>query len=159
MTSIYDFSVSKADGTLVQMADYRDRVLLIVNTARLCGLAPQFTQLQALYEKYSSKGFLVLAFPCNQFLNQEPDSSVEIVQACEVSLGLTFPVFAKIEVNGGDAHPLYVFLKKKAPGFLGSEAIKWNFTKFLIGRDGEKVSRFAPQVEPNSIEKEIIALL
>ena len=159
MASIYDFSVLKADGSLVQMADYRERVLLIVNTAQLCGLAPQFPQLQSLYDKYKNKGFLVLAFPCNQFLNQEPSSSLEVVQSCEVNLGLTFPVFAKIEVNGVNANPLYVFLKKTAPGFLGSKAIKWNFTKFLINKSGEKILRFAPQVEPQSIEKEIVALL
>jgi glutathione peroxidase len=133
--------------------------VLVVNVASQCGLTPQYAGLEALYRQYQERGFVVLGFPCNQFAGQEPGSSEEIASFCEVNYGVTFPVFARIEVNGDDAHPLYSWLKSSAPGLLGSEAIKWNFTKFLIGRDGQVVERYAPTTEPADIAGDIEKLL
>ncbi len=157
--NIYDFKVEDTKGKLVALSFYTGKVLLIVNTARKCGLAEQFTQLEALYNKYKDQGLIVLAFPCNQFLNQEPATNEEMVDSCQLEFGVTFPLFAKVNVNGGDTHPLYRFLKSEAKGFLGTQAIKWNFTKFLIDKQGRVRSRYAPNNTPMEMEKDIIALL
>ncbi len=157
--SVYDFSAARLDGREESLSDYRGQILLIVNTASQCGFTPQYAGLQALYEKHASEGFAVLGFPCNQFGRQEPGGEAEIGAFCETNYRVTFPLFAKIEVNGETAHPLYKYLKDARPGLLGSEAIKWNFTKFLIGRDGEPVARFAPQTKPDELEAPIKALL
>ncbi len=157
--AIYDFEVEKADGTTMSMREYQGKVLLIVNTASKCGFTPQYEGLQKLYELYRDRGFEVLAFPCNQFGNQEPGSNEEIQTFCSTTYRVTFPVFAKVDVNGSNAHPLFEYLKKEAKGALGSEAIKWNFTKFLVDRDGRVVKRYAPQTSPESIREDIEACL
>ena len=157
--SVYDFSATRLDGQEESLSAYRGKVLLIVNTASQCGFTPQYAGLEALYEKYADKGFAVLGFPCNQFGAQEPGGEAEIGAFCETNYRVTFPMFAKIEVNGEAAHPLYKYLKDAKPGLLGSEAIKWNFTKFLIGRDGEPVARYAPQTAPQSLDQPVKALL
>lgn len=157
--SLYDFTASRLDGTDSLLRDYEGRVLLIVNTASKCGFTPQYEGLEALYRDYAPRGFSVLGFPCNQFGEQEPGESDEIGQFCEVNYGVTFPLFAKIDVNGEAAHPLYQWLKKEAPGVLGSERIKWNFTKFLIDRDGRVVGRFAPTTKPEELKSHIERLL
>ena len=159
MASIYDFSVDDIHGKQQKLADYKDKVLLVVNVASKCGFTPQYKGLEALYEKLHARGLEVLGFPCNQFGAQEPGSEDEIAQFCELNFGVTFPLFAKIDVNGGDAAPLYQHLKKARPGLLGSEAIKWNFTKFLINRKGDVVERYAPNVEPEAIAGDIEKLL
>jgi len=141
------------------LADYKGKVLLVVNTASKCGFTPQFEGLQALYEKYHDRGLEILGFPCNQFMSQDPGSNEEIQNFCQVNYGVTFPMFAKIDVNGSDAHPLYEYLKKAAPGALGMKAIKWNFTKFLVDAQGKVLKRYEPTVEPASIAPEIAALL
>jgi len=153
--SIYDFTAARLDGHQEKLSDYRGRVLLIVNTASECGFTPQYAGLEALYEKFEGDGLAILGFPCNQFGRQEPGSEAEIGQFCQKNYGVTFPMFAKIEVNGAHAHPLYKYLKDAKPGLMGSEAIKWNFTKFLIGRDGEPVARYAPQTKPEELEAPI----
>jgi len=150
MSSIYDFA---------PIGDYRDKVLLIVNVASKCGFTPQYEGLEALHRKYGAKGFEVLGFPCNQFGGQEPGDAAEIANFCKTSYDVTFPVFAKIEVNGANADPLYRFLKKQKKGILGTEAIKWNFTKFLVGKDGKVLGRFAPSVKPEELAGKIEALL
>jgi glutathione peroxidase len=150
--SVYDFSAKRLDGHEQSLGDYRGRVLLIVNTASQCGFTPQYAGLQALYQKLEPKGLTVLGFPCNQFGAQEPGGATEIGAFCEKNYGVRFPMFAKIDVNGEAAHPLFKFLKAEKAGLLGSEAIKWNFTKFLIGRDGEVVARYAPQTKPEDLE-------
>ena len=157
--TVYDFTVTSIMGLPKSMADYKGKVLLIVNTASKCGFTPQFEGLQALYEKYHDEGFEILGFPCNQFMNQDPGTNEEIQNFCQVNYGVTFPMFAKVDVNGADAHPLYEYLKKAAPGMLGLKAIKWNFTKFLVDAEGNVVRRFEPNVEPASIEPDIEALL
>ncbi|WP_367306756.1 glutathione peroxidase [Alicyclobacillus acidocaldarius] len=157
--TIYDFEVEKADGAKISMREYQGKVLLIVNTASKCGFTPQYEGLQKLYELYRDRGFEVLAFPCNQFGNQEPGSNEEIQTFCSTTYRVTFPVFAKVDVNGPNAHPLFEHLKKQAKGALGSEAIKWNFTKFLVDRDGRVVKRYAPQTSPESIREDIEACL
>jgi glutathione peroxidase len=157
--SVYDFTATRLDGSRQSFADYRGQVLLIVNTASECGFTPQYAGLEALYEKLHGDGLTVLGFPCNQFGAQEPGGEAQIGAFCEKNYGVTFPMFAKIEVNGANAHPLYKYLKDAKPGLLGTEAIKWNFTKFLIGRDGEPVARYAPQTKPEELEKPIRALL
>jgi glutathione peroxidase len=157
--TVYDFTATRLDGKAQSLGDYRGRVLLIVNTASQCGFTPQYAGLEALYEKLGDLGFAVLGFPCNQFGQQEPDGEAEIGAFCEKNYGVTFPMFAKIDVNGPHAHPLYKYLKEARPGLLGSEAIKWNFTKFLVGRDGVPVARHAPQTKPEELEKPIRALL
>ena len=159
MASIYDFSVDDIHGKPVKLDDYRDRVLLIVNTASKCGFTPQYKGLEALYKKFHGKGLDVLGFPCNQFGAQEPGSEDEIAQFCEVNYGVTFPLFAKVDVNGAKAAPVYKYLKAEKPGLLGSEAIKWNFTKFLVDRDGNVVKRYAPTAEPESLVGDIEKLL
>ncbi|MDI9260641.1 glutathione peroxidase [Alicyclobacillus sendaiensis PA2] len=156
---IYDFEVEKADGTRIPLREYQGKVLLVVNTASKCGFTPQYEGLQKLYEDYRDRGFEVLAFPCNQFGNQEPGSNEEIQTFCRTTYRVTFPVFAKVEVNGPNAHPLFEYLKKEAKGALGSEAIKWNFTKFLVDRNGRVVKRYAPQTSPESIREDIEACL
>lgn len=157
--SIYDFTVKTIQGEEKTLAEYRGNVLLIVNTASKCGFTPQYQELQELYEQYRDKGFVVLGFPCNQFGHQEPGSEEEIAQFCELNYGVTFPMFAKVDVNGEQAHPLFVYLTEKAPGLFGTKAIKWNFTKFLIDRNGHVVERFAPQTKPSELKKEIEKLL
>lgn len=155
MADIYQFSASTIKGEQVSLADYRGKVLLVVNTASKCGLTPQFEGLEKLYEKYRDRGLAVLGFPCNQFLAQDPGNNSEIEQFCQMNYGVTFPMFAKIDVNGPATHPLFDYLKSAAPGIFGSEKIKWNFTKFLINRNGEVVARFAPSTKPAKIEKAI----
>ena len=157
--SVYDFSAKRLDGHEEKLSDYRGQVLLIVNTASQCGFTPQYGGLEALYENLHGDGFTILGFPCNQFGAQEPGSEAEIGQVCMTNYGVSFPMFAKIEVNGERAHPLYKYLKDAKPGLLGTEAIKWNFTKFLIGKDGEPVARYAPQTKPEELETPIKKLL
>jgi glutathione peroxidase len=159
MASIYDFEVSSISGKKVGLADYQGKVLLIVNTASKCGFTPQFTGLEKLYEELHAQGLEILGFPCNQFLKQDPGSDSEISEFCSLNYGVTFPMFSKIEVNGDNTHPLYRYLKSEAKGLLGSENIKWNFTKFLVNREGKVVKRYAPNTEPKDIEKDIKALL
>jgi len=157
--SLYDFTVTTIQGTEKLLSDYRGKVLLIVNTASKCGFTPQYKGLQALYDAYRDKGFEVLGFPCDQFGHQEPGNEDEILQFCEMNFGVTFPLFAKINVNGPQAHPLYQYLTKAKRGILGSAAIKWNFTKFLIDRSGQVIKRFSPTDTPEKIEEEIKGLL
>jgi glutathione peroxidase len=157
--SVYDYSARTLDGQDVSLADYRGQVLLIVNTASKCGFTPQYEGLEALYKDLKGRGFTVLAFPCNQFGAQEPGNAEEIANFCSLTYDVTFPVMSKIDVNGADAHPLYKFLKKEQKGLLGTEAIKWNFTKFLIGKDGEVVERFAPTTKPEDLKVAVEALL
>jgi glutathione peroxidase len=159
MTTAYDFSAKILAGEDQSLSAYKGKVLLIVNTASECGFTPQYEGLEALQRKYAERGFSVLGFPCNQFGAQEPGDSRAIADFCQTNYGVTFPMFAKIEVNGENAHPLYKFLKQEKSGLLGSEAIKWNFTKFLIGRDGQVAARYAPSKTPASLEKPIEALL
>ena len=155
MASIYDFSVDDIRGKPVKLDKYQDKVMLIVNTASQCGFTPQYKGLEALYEKYHGKGLEVLGFPCNQFGAQEPGTADEIAQFCEVNYGVTFPLFAKVEVNGAHTAPVYKYLKASRPGLLGSEAIKWNFTKFLVDRKGKVVARYAPNDTPESMAGDI----
>jgi glutathione peroxidase len=157
--SVYDYSAKTLDGQDVSLAGYRGQALLIVNTASKCGFTPQYEGLEALYKAHKDRGFTVLAFPCNQFGAQEPGNAEEIANFCSLTYDVTFPVMSKIDVNGADAHPLYKFLKKEQKGLLGTEAIKWNFTKFLIGKDGEVVERFAPTVKPEDLKVAVEALL
>ena len=155
MSTLYDYTVDDIHGKPVKLDRYKGKVVLVVNTASKCGFTPQYKGLEALYEKYHVKGLEVLGFPCNQFGAQEPGSEEEIESFCEVNYGVTFPLFAKIDVNGDDAAPLYKHLKKEKPGLLGSEAIKWNFTKFLVDRNGKVIARFAPNDTPESIAGDI----
>jgi glutathione peroxidase len=157
--SVYDYSAKTLDGQDASLADYRGQVLLIVNTASKCGFTPQYEGLEALYRAYKDTGLTVLAFPCNQFGAQEPGNAEEIANFCSLTYDVTFPVLAKIDVNGPSAHPLYAYLKHEQKGLLGTEAIKWNFTKFLIGRDGEVVERFAPTTKPEDLKLAVEALL
>jgi len=159
MAGIYDFEVDDIHGRKVKLGAYKGKVLLVVNTASKCGFTPQYKGLEALYEKFGPRGFEVLGFPCNQFGAQEPGSEEEIESFCEVNYGVSFPLFAKIDVNGDRAAPLYRHLKRAKPGLLGSEAIKWNFTKFLVDRDGKVVERYAPNTEPEKIVPDIEKLL
>ncbi|GJH15113.1 glutathione peroxidase [Caballeronia novacaledonica] len=156
---IYGFTAETLDGSTVGLDTYRDKVLLIVNTASECGFTPQYKGLQEIYQQFSARGFEVLGFPCNQFGKQEPGDAGQIGAFCEKNYGVTFPMFAKIEVNGANAHPLYKYLKDKEPGLLGIEAIKWNFTKFLVDRKGSVIKRYAPQTKPESITEDIEKLL
>lgn len=159
MTTIYDFSAKSLAGGNASLGDYRGQVLLVVNTASKCGFTPQYAGLETLYEKHRAEGFTILGFPCNQFGSQEPGGESEIGAFCQKNYGVSFPMFAKVEVNGEAAHPLYKFLKHEKPGLLGSERIKWNFTKFLIGRSGEVVARYAPTTKPMDLEKPVAKLL
>ncbi len=157
--SVYDFSAPLLDGRMVSLASFKGRVLLIVNTASKCGFTPQYAALEELYRAHQPRGFEVLGFPCNQFGAQEPGSSQEIASFCERNYGVSFPMFAKIDVNGQAAHPLYRFLKRSKPGLLGSQPIKWNFTKFLIDRSGRVVDRFGPSRKPQDLSPKIEQLL
>jgi glutathione peroxidase len=159
MATAYDFTAQDASGHNVPLGQYRGQVLLLVNTASACGFTPQLTGLQALYERYAAQGLGVLGFPCNQFGGQEPGSNDSIVAFCQRDHGVSFPVMAKVDVNGKAAHPLWQWLSAEAPGFLGSRAIKWNFTKFLVGRDGRVIRRYAPQVTPAQLSADIEAAL
>jgi glutathione peroxidase len=159
MTSIYDFSARDLDGASVSLSDYRGKTLLIVNVASKCGFTPQYEGLEALYRKFAPKGLVVLGFPSNQFGHQEPGNSTEIRDFCSTNFDVTFPLFAKIDVNGNDADPLYKFLKREARGVFGTERIKWNFTKFLVDPQGKVRKRYAPTAKPWSIENAISALL
>ena len=157
--AIYDFAVDDIHGKRIKLDQYKDKVLLIVNVASECGFTPQYKGLEAVYEELRPRGLEILGFPCNQFGAQEPGSEAQIAQFCELKYGVTFPLFAKIEVNGAAAAPLYQHLKKAKPGLLGSEAIKWNFTKFLVDREGAVVERYAPNTEPEAIVADIEKLL
>ncbi len=159
MAGIYDLTVNDIRGKPVPLERYRGKVLLIVNTASQCGFTPQYKGLEALYEKLHGKGLEILGFPCNQFGAQEPGNEDEIASFCEVNYGVTFPLFAKVDVNGTAAAPLYQVLKKAKPGLLGSEAIKWNFTKFLVDKNGNVVERYAPNAEPASLAGDVEKLL
>jgi glutathione peroxidase len=159
MSGIYDLNFNLADGAQQSMQSYKDKVLLIVNTASKCGFTPQFEGLEELNKQYADKGLVVLGFPCNQFGKQDPGTMGEITEFCQLNYGVSFTMAEKIDVNGNNAHPLYQFLKSSAKGVLGSEGIKWNFTKFLINRDGEVVKRFAPTVKPQEISDAIEALI
>ncbi|MCS6984447.1 MAG: glutathione peroxidase [Leptospiraceae bacterium] len=159
MSTVYDFSAKSITGEEISLERYRGKVLLIVNVASRCGFTPQYKGLENIYEKYRDQGFEILGFPCNQFGNQEPGSEEEIKTFCETNYNVKFPLFAKIEVNGENAHPLYKFLTKAKPGILGTEAIKWNFTKFLIDRKGIPVKRYAPQERPEDLTEDIEKLL
>jgi glutathione peroxidase len=152
MTTLYDFTVTDAKGAPTPLSDYRGKVLLIVNTASKCGFTPQYEGLEALHRKYSDRGLVVLGFPCNQFGGQEPGDAAEIANFCTLTYDVTFPVLAKIDVNGPKADPLYAWLAQEKRGLLGSAAIKWNFTKFLVGKDGAVLARFAPADKPSSLE-------
>ena len=156
--TIYDFTVTTADGHDIPLSDYKGKVLLIANTASKCGFTPQYEALQELYEQYGDENFTVLAFPCNQFANQEPGTNEEIQSFCKLNYGVTFPVLAKIEVNGDNAHPLFQYLKEQAPGTVG-KAIKWNFTKFLIDAEGHVYKRYAPSTTPDKLTGDIEKLL
>jgi glutathione peroxidase len=157
--SIYDYSAKRLDGSEESLSHYRGQVLLIVNTASACGFTPQYAGLEMLYDKLHESGLTVLGFPCNQFGNQEPGGEADIGAFCQKNYGVTFPMFAKIDVNGEHALPLYKYLKDAKPGLLGSENIKWNFTKFLIDRNGEPVARYAPQTKPEELEEPVRKLL
>lgn len=156
---IYHHRAQLLDGRDASLGDWRGQVMLIVNVASKCGFTPQYTGLEALYQRFRDKGFVVLGFPCNQFGKQEPGDAVEIAKFCSTTYPVTFPIFRKIEVNGPGAHPLYGQLKEQAKGLLGSETVKWNFTKFLVNREGEAVERFAPTVKPDDIAPKIVKLL
>ncbi|THD80781.1 MAG: glutathione peroxidase [Phenylobacterium sp.] len=157
--SLYDFSAETLDGQPAPLSDYRDRVVLIVNTASKCGFTPQYAGLEDLYRKYRDRGLVVLGFPCNQFGAQEPGEAAEIANFCSLTYEVDFPMMRKIDVNGPRTHPLYAYLKAEKKGLLGTQAIKWNFTKFLVDRAGEVVGRFPPTAEPKALEGAIEALL
>ena len=159
MTSVYDFEALQISGKSVPLKQYQGKPLLIVNTASACGFTPQFAGLEELHKTYGDKGLVVLGFPCNQFGAQDAGSNAEISEFCQLNYGVSFPMMAKIEVNGAEAHPLYQWLVKEAPGFLGTKAIKWNFTKFLIGKDGQVLKRYAPTDTPASMAQDIEAAL
>jgi glutathione peroxidase len=157
--TLYDIKVTTIDGKTIPMSTYKGRILLIVNVASKCSYTQQYAGLDALYRKYKSKGLTVLGFPCDQFGNQEPGDEQAIKRFCSLTYDVTFPMFSKIEVNGSGTHPLYVHLKAAKPGLLGTEAIKWNFTKFLVGPDGTVLKRYAPTDTPDDIEPDIVARL
>ena len=157
--TLYDLSAKLAGGGSQSLADYRGKVLLIVNTASKCGFTPQYEGLEELYRDYKDRGFEILAFPCNQFGAQDPGSDAEIATFCQTRYGVSFPMMSKIDVNGPNAIPLYDWLKKEAPGVLGTRSIKWNFTKFLIGRDGKVIKRYAPKTKPKELDADIESAL
>ena len=159
MDSLYDFDVLQMDGQSVSLRQYAGKVLLIVNTASACGFTPQLGGLEALHQQYAEQGLVVLGFPCNQFGHQDPGSNAEIAAFCQLNYGVGFPMMAKVEVNGEGASPLYRWLTAEAPGLLGSKAIKWNFTKFLVGKDGRVLRRYAPQDAPKKLAGDIEAAL
>ena len=155
MTSIHDFEAQSIAGQNVKLSAYRGKVLLIVNTASKCGFTPQFEGLESLSKDYADKGLVVLGFPCNQFGGQDPGANDEIASFCQLNYGVSFPMMGKIDVNGANAHPLYQWLVKEAPGILGTKSIKWNFTKFLVGKDGQVISRYAPTDTPKGLRADI----
>ena len=159
MSSIYDFEAQSIDGKSVPLAQFRGKALLIVNTASACGFTPQFGGLEKLHQTYGSRGLVVLGFPCNQFGSQDPGSNDEIAGFCQLNYGVSFPMMSKIDVNGSNADPLYKWLTAEAPGLLGSKAIKWNFTKFLVGKDGQVIKRYAPQDAPEKLGADVEAAL
>ncbi|MEO0318814.1 MAG: hypothetical protein RL404_2491 [Pseudomonadota bacterium] len=159
MSALHDIAVRRLDGHDTTLAAWRGQVLLIVNTASRCGFTPQYAGLEALYHQYRDRGFAVLGFPCNQFGAQEPGTADDIGAFCEKNYGVSFPLFDKVDVNGPNAHPLFVHLKQQAPGILGTDGIKWNFTKFLVARDGKVVARFAPTTSPAALDGDIRGLL
>ncbi|MGA0572970.1 glutathione peroxidase [Variovorax sp. VNK109] len=155
MASVYDFEAQQINGSLTPLSTYRGKVLLIVNTASKCGFTPQFAGLEELHKKYADSGLQVLGFPCNQFGSQDPGSNGEIAEFCSLNYGVSFPMMEKIDVNGPNASPLYKWLVSEAPGILGTKAIKWNFTKFLVGKDGQVIERYAPTDKPQDLQKDI----
>jgi glutathione peroxidase len=155
MTTAYEFSAKTLDGQEQSLSDYQGKAMLVVNTASKCGFTPQYTGLEQLWEKYQDKGLVVLGFPCDQFGHQEPGDADEIRNFCSLNYDVSFPLYEKVEVNGGAAHPLWKWLKKEKPGLLGMEAIKWNFTKFLVDKTGKVVKRYAPTDTPEKIEKDL----
>ena len=159
MSTVYDFEAQQINGQPVALSQFKGQVMLIVNTASACGFTPQFAGLEDLHKTYGERGLVVLGFPCNQFGKQEPGDEGAISEFCELNFGVSFPLFKKVDVNGSDAHPLFVNLKKSAPGLLGSQGIKWNFTKFLLSADGTVIKRFAPTTKPEDLTAEIEALL
>ena len=159
MSSLFDIEVRNIDGEAQKLSDYRGKYVVIVNVASKCGFTPQYTELETLYRNLKDRGVVVLGFPCDQFGHQEPGDEAEIKSFCSLNYAVSFPMFAKIEVNGPNTHPLYQVLKHDAKGLLGSEAIKWNFTKFLVGPTGEVVKRYAPTTKPAAIEKDVLELL
>ena len=159
MKTIYDFKVNTIDSKETTLEQYKGKVMLIVNVASKCGYTPQYDGLETLYKKYKEQGLVVLGFPCNQFSSQEPGSEAEIQNFCRVNFGVTFPMFSKINVNGDNTHPLYRYLKSEQPGILGTETIKWNFTKFLVDKEGKVIERFGSSTKPVSLEEEIESLL
>ncbi|WP_226704814.1 glutathione peroxidase [Microbulbifer elongatus] len=159
MTDLYSIPVQASDGKQTTLEDYKGKVLLIVNTASKCGFTPQYKGLEELHRNYKDRGLVVLGFPCNQFGQQEPGNDSEIQEFCTLNYGVSFPVYAKLDVNGSSAHPLFSHLKQAAPGILGTEGIKWNFTKFLVNRDGEVVNRYAPKDKPQDLAADIEKLL
>lgn len=159
MTTVYDFEALSIDGKPIALKKFKGKAMLIVNTASACGFTPQFAGLEKLHEAYGKQGLVVLGFPCNQFGAQDAGSNSEIAGFCQLNYGVTFPMMAKIDVNGADAHPLYQWLAAEAPGLLGSKSIKWNFTKFLVGKDGQVRKRYAPTDKPESLAKDIEAAL
>ena len=158
-TTLHSFKVKAADQSEITLDKYKNQVVLIVNVASKCGYTPQYKGLEELYLKYKNRGLVILGFPCNQFKGQEPGSDQEIQQFCTLNYGVSFPILAKVDVNGAAAAPLYQWLKSSARGFLGTQAVKWNFTKFLIGKDGRVIKRFATMTEPRKLERDIEALL
>ena len=159
MTTVYDFSANTLTGKTRTMSDFKGKVLLVVNTASKCGFTPQYAGLEALYKKYKDEGLVVLGFPSNQFGEQEPGPDSEIAEFCEMNYGVSFPMFSKVDVNGDAAHPLFKYLTSSKKGLLGSQAIKWNFTKFLVGRDGKVIERYAPNTKPEELEVDIAKAL
>ncbi|AAP09082.1 MULTISPECIES: glutathione peroxidase [Bacillus] len=157
--TVYDFSAKTITGEEKSLKDYKGKALLIVNVASKCGFTPQYKGLQEVYDKYKDQGLEILGFPCNQFGGQEPGTEADITSFCELNYGVNFPMFAKVDVKGDKAHPLYTYMTEQAPGLLGMKAVKWNFTKFLIGKDGKVVGRFAPQTKPVDLEVEIEKVL
>jgi glutathione peroxidase len=159
MPNVYDFEAQQITGEAVALSQFKGQALLIVNTASACGFTPQFAGLEQLHQRYAKQGLVVLGFPSNQFGAQDPGSNEEIAQFCQLNYGVSFPMMAKTDVNGAQAHPLYQWLTSEAPGLLGSKAIKWNFTKFLVGKDGQVIKRYAPQDTPESLSRDIEAAL
>jgi glutathione peroxidase len=155
MTSVYDFEAQTITGQAVKLDQYKGKVVLIVNTASKCGFTPQFEGLEALWKAYEAKGVVILGFPCNQFGSQDPGNNSEIASFCQLNYGVSFPMMAKVDVNGPAAHPLYKWLVKEAPGILGTKSIKWNFTKFLVGKDGQVIGRYAPTDKPAGLKADI----
>lgn len=158
MSEIYDFEATTIDGDTKSLADYRGKAILVVNVASKCGFTPQYEGLEELYERFEDRGLVVLGFPCDQFMHQEPGDEAEIAQFCSLTYGVSFPMFAKVKVNGGDAHPLYQWLKSRKSGLLGGN-VKWNFTKFLVDSEGNVVKRFAPATKPSELVADIEAVL